>query len=1223
MPSRVRTTEELREALKQKLNELKDEAKADAVTLHLYDAQRERLYFPVGVSLLQEARFVQGMPSMKRAAGKVVHSGTPTIAEDAEHHPDLTGPFTHAEKVKAAAGFPLLVADSGKVMGVLFANYRRAHRFEEDEIERIQGWASELAEFISQSLQDDQGRMLRDALRMETDFQLEEVRLLEIIDRLWNMLGDADIALWTQERGKRELRIKMHAGMDRDFVDRVSANPDTDSSNLVSSAFVDGKEVLIENPQTDPGAIFNVAGPVVWTRMLAVPVSSEHCRLGVLCVFRRERIGFTRRERDLVRAFANLIAVTIENQDRIIALNALHDVGVRLALATDPGEILQEVVRSVCQVIGADVATVHLYDPARQEFYDLERSAVFPPEAQVGMEKPRPHDSLSAQIIEQGRIYCEDVDTMADASVLSTFATEQGIKAYVGTPLISIDKPLGVLYVSFREKRRFSPEELSLIQILANYASTAIYRAGLLEQRAAVTEIARYITSELDRDALLQKILGRSLRLLDCGVGSIALLDKATGELKFQYAMGKKIGIRVPVDKGLMSAAAQSRQPMRVGDVTKDNRHVAHVAETRSELDVPLLVGDELVGVLNVESPRYNAFSEEDEKVAMALASQAAVALYNASLFEQRSALIDFGRTIASGIRLREDEVLRLIHDQASKLMDTSNMYIALYDEATDTLRFGLAFVDGRRVDVEREDGWRPRRAGKGRTEAVIRSKQPVFHATRGEAGEWYAQPGRKEYLGEVFPSWLGVPMMVGERILGMIAVYHPTRDYAYSSYDIEILQAMGDQAAVALDNARMFYDVNRRLERRVRELETVGEIANVIATELEPEACMERILDEMMRLFGAHYAAIQLVDETTDELVIHAQRGAEGIRLAPDLFRIKVGEGIAGVAAQEKRTIRVGNVDDVEYYLDFIQGTRSEMATPLIKHGKVIGVLNIEDQLENAFDQDDEELFKLLAEQVVIAVQNAALFEEKNQALRSLREEQRRNIAAGRLAAVNAVAAGFVHRMNNVAGTIPVRVMQIRERLDPNDPECSKIVRYLDAITEDVDGILRTAQAIMSSTPTAEPLELVDVGVLVSTAIQRIAVPPGIAIYDKCDKALPLVLVFSGQMVDTLENLIRNGVEAIEDSGSVTIVGRILVKEAEKWTAIEIEDTGRGIPPTDLPRIFDLFFSTKPGGMGFALWRARTLVESLGGRIEVSSEMGKGTTFTILLPAVEEQGQR
>jgi signal transduction histidine kinase len=272
-------------------------------------------------------------------------------------------------------------------------------------------------------------------------------------------------------------------------------------------------------------------------------------------------------------------------------------------------------------------------------------------------------------------------------------------------------------------------------------------------------------------------------------------------------------------------------------------------------------------------------------------------------------------------------------------------------------------------------------------------------------------------------------------------------------------------------------------------------------------------------------------------------------------------------------------------------------------------------------YSGDDLEILQAMASLAAIAIDNAKLTYGLEQAVeertRQLREEQGKSMAAARLAAVNTVAAGFVHRMGNVAGTIPVRVEQIKELLDPTDPNYSKFVHLLNAINEDVEGILKAARAIQTST-TTEPLELVNIDTLVSTAVQRIAAPSTISVCSKCDPDLPPVLVFSGQFVDTLENIIRNGIEAIESAGSVIITCRTTTIDNQDFVAIGVRDTGHGIPPENLPKIFDLFFSTK-GGMGFALWRAKTLVESLGGKITVESEVGKGTLFTILLPAAKE----
>ena len=120
--------------------------------------------------------------------------------------------------------------------------------------------------------------------------------------------------------------------------------------------------------------------------------------------------------------------------------------------------------------------------------------------------------------------------------------------------------------------------------------------------------------------------------------------------------------------------------------------------------------------------------------------------------------------------------------------MDTSNMYVALYDEATDTVRFGLAFEDGNRIDVDKDAGWQPRKTGRGRTEFIIRARNRSFCPTMEESRAWYAWTGHEEYVG-AFGSWLGVPMMLGEKVLGVIATFHPTREYVYSGDDLNVLQ--------------------------------------------------------------------------------------------------------------------------------------------------------------------------------------------------------------------------------------------------------------------------------------------------------------------------------------------------------------------------------------------------------------------------------------------------
>jgi GAF domain-containing protein len=145
-------------------------------------------------------------------------------------------------------------------------------------------------------------------------------------------------------------------------------------------------------------------------------------------------------------------------------------------------------------------------------------------------------------------------------------------------------------------------------------------------------------------------------------------------------------------------------------------------------------------------------------------------------------------------------------------------MYIALYEPELDRVHFELAFLDGRPEDIEHDERWQPRSGGKGRTEWIIRNKKPILTYTREDAEKWYEQPKARDYIGQKFASWLGVPIEFGEQVLGVIATYHKTDEFKYGPDDQTILTLMGRQAAIALTNARLV----RQLDKRIKELDVI-----------------------------------------------------------------------------------------------------------------------------------------------------------------------------------------------------------------------------------------------------------------------------------------------------------------------------------------------------------------------------------------------------------------
>jgi GAF domain-containing protein len=168
---------------------------------------------------------------------------------------------------------------------------------------------------------------------------------------------------------------------------------------------------------------------------------------------------------------------------------------------------------------------------------------------------------------------------------------------------------------------------------------------------------------------------------------------------------------------------------------------------------------------------------------------------------------MEIGQKLATDISLDEDEILRVIHQEASRIMDTQNMYIALYDEKRNRISFPLAYMDGEPFFIEE----RPMKSG--RTEWIIRNKKPILTYTRADAKRWYQQPGRGEYIGQTFASWLGVPIMLEDKVLGVVATYHKTEEFKYDPDHQKILMLMARQAAIALENARLVRELNRRIQ--------------------------------------------------------------------------------------------------------------------------------------------------------------------------------------------------------------------------------------------------------------------------------------------------------------------------------------------------------------------------------------------------------------------------
>jgi signal transduction histidine kinase len=291
-----------------------------------------------------------------------------------------------------------------------------------------------------------------------------------------------------------------------------------------------------------------------------------------------------------------------------------------------------------------------------------------------------------------------------------------------------------------------------------------------------------------------------------------------------------------------------------------------------------------------------------------------------------------------------------------------------------------------------------------------------------------------------------------------------------------------------------------------------------------------------------------------------------------------------------------------------------SWIGAPMIYGEQVLGVIAVYHETEEyKYDQDDLEVLEILAGQVAVAIQNLRFHE-------AWISEQEKANAANRLSVISAMGAEFAHRMNNVAGTIPAWVEMAKEKLKSNNPRDVEIRGYLDQVSQNVQLLLDAAKVIKKNSE-KQPSEFVEINELVEIGIGRaITTQPGsekrITIIKNLTSDLPKIELEREKLLDTLTNIIKNGLQAIPDTGVLTISTQ-RSKTDSTLVEILVADTGVGISPDNLEKIFDLLYTTKGAdGLGYGLWRDKSFIKTLGGDIVVHSETSKGTVFTIKIPA-------
>jgi sigma-B regulation protein RsbU (phosphoserine phosphatase) len=345
-------------------------------------------------------------------------------------------------------------------------------------------------------------------------------------------------------------------------------------------------------------------------------------------------------------------------------------------------------------------------------------------------------------------------------------------------------------------------------------APPAASQAAVQEHAIVTTlfDLGRQVTSVLDLEELLPRIPRLIGRLISFEAFAVYLLDERRAELRAAYSVGyppPSGPVSLRFGEGLVGAAVASEQPLLVNDVSADPRYVEYVPGMNSEIVVPLMHKSRPIGALNILSHHRNHFSSGDVDIVRQFGAHVAVALVNARLFERSrrdadafETLAEIGREVASVLDL--DELFARIAQLTKRVIDYRTFGILLLNE-DEELEMKLAVQYGEKVEVPRV------RLGEGLVGYAALHKEPVLVAD-------VSQDPRYIMVVPDVRSELAIPLLLKDRCIGVVDLESPELD-AFSKRDVEILTLLASQAAVAIENARLYEEVRENEERMEKEL--------------------------------------------------------------------------------------------------------------------------------------------------------------------------------------------------------------------------------------------------------------------------------------------------------------------------------------------------------------------------------------------------------------------
>jgi GAF domain-containing protein len=1180
------------------------------------------------------------LPDEPKPAGltQLVLKENVVFIEDLEYQPKYHSRFTRKEGIHAVVGLALRPRHSKRLVGIIYLDYRQPKVFSPAEHESFSIFALEASLLLQEAwLAHNYEEVAR--IGQDVNQNLATIdALFQVLQTYVDSILDNSHILLLAEYQPQTDKLEIHMCWQDNYI--CATEPPGGACRYVLET---RRPQFIRHYSEEAGELPFKIVPIMEAEekesFIFVPLLLRDRCLGVLSIQHALPEAYGQDDLFTLQVLANYISLALHNMHlyqslnqlnetlsfrRIHELEILQDIERELNRTLDLEAVLNTLLKLANEQVDSDGATILLYNPRTQT---LEPATAIGGHTKAGHKQVfHLHEAkgITRWVMEQKKpARVRDVHGDPHWKDLYVQTTTDTVSE-LDVPLLDGEEMVGVLNFESIKTDAFSDEDEHFLVTLAGHAVLAIKKAQayerekrLAEEGRVLNEISRQITSQLNYVLILDLILEKALELTHSHMGNLMLYDPNQQDLRMvterNVAENKK-GKRQGLDQGIVGHAAKTRQLLNVMDVSQppwSGIFLEYIIGTRSELAVPILSGDGLLGVINVESPLPHNFDESDERLLTGLADLAAIALQNAQAFEREKRLAQESQIlneISKEITGQVDHVrvFNLILDNTLALTNSTLGSLYLFKEEVQLLQT----VANRGVDETKKR--QCQKLGEGIV-GYAAEKKKVLNVPDVTYPPWNSiyiglSPGTR--------SELAVPMLAGHKLRGVLNIESPLPN-RFTEHDQRLMQELANLAVVALQHAERYEQAQKEKQRFALLYEAAQALSKI--TNIEQLERAYRVIVQLAQSQSQSQAAIYRYNEIDAELVLECAVPNSNL-----FARIGSDEGLNGQVAREHRTLVVHDVDHLPPDVTAIKPSdpqmRSFVVTPIMFEDRYYGNLVLRHEEVGYFLSTDIQFFEGLAQQLASTIYRL-------ETVQARQDFEQRALAAEEMSRIGEIAVGLTHRLDNDLGLVESYIDDIRDELGSKRITNAWIAKRLEDIllavrkvlglSEDLKARLTKYRKAIDDKPVAVAPQ--DLFVEVKGDVAQL-LTPAILLETEVEADVAQVLAIPSLVVDILYNLVSNAIQAIPDQGKIVLKAR----NAGRHVALDVSDNGVGISKENQEKIFDLFYTTK-WGFGFGLWNARRNALRNGGDLKVlESQPGRGATFRLLLPmAVSGEGGR